>query len=100
MNYKKKSFTDQEKSELLRIAKSYGIEFSGRSNCRNCFNDLAVQIYNHEQKLNQPVQKSKYRLRDGVDVRIAATGERINNDTLTDEMAERLIKSGLKKYFV
>lgn len=105
MDYKKlaqqKSFSVQEKNDLLFTAEGYGIPFQGRKNCRQCFNDLAIQIYNHEQKLNQANKtKSKYQLKNGVDVRIAATGERINNATLTDEMAERLIKGGLKKYFV
>lgn len=104
MDYKKlaqqKSFSVQEKNDLLFTAEGYGIPFQGRKNCRQCFNDLAIQIYNHEQKIKQPVHKSKYRLRDGVDVRIAATGERISNATLTDELADRLIKSGLKKYFI
>ena len=105
MDYKKlaqqKSFTVQEKNDLLFTAEGYGIPFHGRRNCRQCFNDLAIQIYNHEKNLNTVVRTtSKYQLKHGVDVRIAATGERVNNATLTDEMAERLIKGGLKKYFI
>ena len=79
----KKRFTVNEKNWLLFTAEGYGIEFSGRQNCQSCFADLAIQIYNHEKNLNMVVRTtSKYQLKSGVDVRIAATGERVNNATL------------------
>lgn len=97
----KKRFTADEKSFLINAAEVYGIDFTVKNDCSSCFADLALLIYNHEKKLKiTPKTISKYKLRDGVDVVIAATGERINAATMTDEWAERLIKAGFKKYFV
>lgn len=96
----KRRFSAEEKQFLENEAVKFGINFEKRKNCQNCYCDLILQIYNAMKKANPIILATKYQLKDGVDVRIAATGERINNSTLTDEMAERFIKSGLKKYFV
>ena len=94
----KRRFSNEEKLFLREKAAENYIKFTERAGCQACFQDLAIEIYNKTRK-KEPV-KSKYQLKDGVDVVIVATGERINAATMTDAWAEKLIKAGLKKYFV
>lgn len=94
----KRRFSDAEKMFLREKAAENGINFIERRGCQACFQDLAIEIYNKTRKKEHV--KSKYQLKDGVDVVIFATGERINAATMTEEWAERLMKTGLKKYFV
>lgn len=95
---KKRRFSNEEKLFLREKAAENYIKFTERAGCQACFQDLAIEIYNKTRK-KEPV-KSKYKLKEGVDVVIFATGERINSATITEELAERLMKTGLKKYFV
>ena len=97
----KRRFTDFEKQYLRELAKFSGINFIERTNCQSCFSDLAIQIiYEQSKKSAVKNNSSKYILKPGVDVIIAGTGQRINAATMTDELAEKLIKAGFKKYFV
>jgi len=99
-----KSFTAEEKEFLKSTATKLGLEFTVRKGCRNCYTDLAVQIYNELLKA-EPQQEAeaapaKYKLKPGVDVQIGyPQGRRLNAATITDEWAEQLIARGLTKYF-
>ena len=97
-----KSFTVEEKEFLKATANELGIEFTIRKGCRNCYTDLAVQIYNELMKVEPQAKATqpKYKLKPGVDVVIGyPQGKRLNAATVTDEWAEQLIEKGLKKYF-
>ena len=95
-----KSFTAEEKEFLKATATDMGIDFIIRKGCRNCYTDLAVQIYNEMLKAEPKEPSTKYKLKPGVDVVIGyPNGKRLNAATVTDEWAEQLIAKGLKKYF-
>lgn len=98
----KTRMTKSEKAFLIERAAEYGIEFTERVDCQNCYQDLALQIYQYEKMINPgviPDDERRYILKDGIDLIISGTGERVNEATLTDEIAERLISSGLTKFF-
>lgn len=101
----KKRLTKAEKDFLLSEAAKHGISFTERIDCSDCWKDLALQIYRAEKALSDEAElfiemsKVKYRLKDGVNVRIVGTGELINEAVMTDEYAENLISRGLSKYF-
>ena len=97
-----KSFTVEEKEFLKATATDIGISFEIRKGCRNCYTDLAVQIYNELMNVEPQAKAAqpKYKLKQGVDVIIGyPNGKRLNAATVTDEWAEQLIEKGQKKYF-
>lgn len=95
-----KSFTSEDKEFLKATATEFGIEFTIRKGCRNCYTDLAIQIYNELLKAEPKEPSTKYKLKPGVDVQIGyPQGRRLNAATVTDEWAEELISKGFTKYF-
>ena len=98
----KKTLTKAEKAFLTDEATRLNINFEIRPDCSSCYQDLALQIYKLE-KENVPVEETttipKYKLIKGFDSIIVGTGERINEATITDQMAKRLYDAGMKKIF-
>jgi len=98
----KKTLTKVEKAFLTDEATRLNINFEIRPDCSSCYQDLALQIYKLE-KENVPVEETttipKYKLIKGFDSIIVGTGERINEATITDQMAKRLYDAGMKKIF-
>lgn len=101
----KTTLTKKEKDFLIAEAKRLNIEFEVRPDCGNCYQDLALQIYLAEKEAEvelpelSDLSDKKYVLKEGTDFIIVGTGERVNEATLTDEMAERLVAKGLTKFF-
>ena len=91
----KTELTAADKKYLKAEAEKLGIEFVIEKGCKNCYNDLALLIYNAVKK----EEEAKYILNDGVDIILGFNGVRINAATLTDELAERLIKAGHTRFF-
>ena len=98
----KKTLTKVEKAFLTDEATRLNINFEIRPDCSSCYQDLALQIYKLE-KENVPVEETttipKYKLIKGLDSIIVGTGERINEATITDQMAKRLYDAGMTKIF-
>ena len=98
----KKTLTKVEKTFLTEEAARLNINFEIRPDCSSCYQDLALQIYKLE-KENVPVEETttipKYKLIKGFDSIIVGTGERINEATITDQMAKRLYDAGMTKIF-
>ena len=98
----KKTLTKAEKAFLTDEATRLNINFEIRPDCSSCYQDLALQIYKLE-KENVPVEETttipKYKLIKGFDSIIVGTGERINEATITDQMAKRLYDAGMTKIF-
>lgn len=98
----KKTLTKVEKAFLTDEATRLNINFEIRPDCSSCYQDLALQIYKLE-KENVPVEETttipKYKLIKGFDSIIVGTGERINEATITDQMAKRLYDAGMTKIF-
>ena len=94
----KQTLTTREKRFLKYEAERLGIPAVIYTGCENCYKDLAVQIYAKE----KAEENARFILKDGVDIIFGRNGVRVNAATLTDEVAERLIKAGhthlFKKY--
>lgn len=91
----KTELTAADKKYLIAKAKKLGIEVPSEKDCDNCYNDLALLIYNAAKENDE----AKYILNDGVDIILGINGVRINAATLTDELAERLIAAGHTRFF-
>ena len=94
----KEKLTAREKRFLKYEAERLGIPAVIYTGCADCYKDLAVQIYAKE----KAEENARFILNDGVDIIFGRNGVRVNAATLTDEIAERLIKAGrtdlFKKY--
>ena len=91
----KETLTTREKRFLKYEAERLGITPVIYAGCENCYKDLAVQIYAKE----KADADARFILNDGVDIIFGRNGVRVNAATLTDEIAERLIKAGHTKLF-
>ena len=91
----KETLTTREKRFLKYEAERLGIPAVIYSGCADCYKDLAVQIYSKEKS----DADARFILNDGVDIIFGRNGVRVNAATLTDEIAERLIKAGHTKLF-
>ena len=91
----KETLTTREKRFLKYEAERMGITPVIYAGCENCYKDLAVQIYAKE----KADADARFILNDGVDIIFGRNGVRVNAATLTDEIAERLIKAGYTKLF-
>lgn len=96
----KKALTRKEREYIIELCKKYNISLN--NNCRNCYIDACVSIYNllknDKNITTDTATEQKYILKKGVDVLFG--GIRINNATLTDNLARKIIKLGFNtKYF-
>lgn len=90
--------TREDKQYIAERAQEYGITI--RKRCGSCYIDAAVELFGKLSKEAEPEKVAtdkKYVLKAGVDV--LHNGVRINSATLTDELAERMIKNGLSLVF-
>lgn len=94
-----RNLTADDRSFLLSVADELGIERVGKSGCVKCWHDLAVRCYNKISENEQPENEDtrKYILKKGVDVYFGSI--RVNEATLTDELAERILARGFERKF-
>ena len=97
------SLTQAQKKKIRDYAKEYGVAFKPKGGCGLCYHDAAIVIYNklknEEAEVAAKNDTRRYVLRPGVDLLFG--GVRVNEATLTDELAERIIARGFeKKYFI
>lgn len=92
-----KDLTQEEKDLLLSISDSYDIPRPKNYQCPNCWNDLMILIRIKIKNLTNLKSDRKYVLRSNIDV--IWKGIRVNNDTITDELAEQYIKDGFPLSF-
>lgn len=90
--------TKADKELIREYASQYGVELpKEKPNCKSCYVDAAVQIYKAIKDAEPKPTERKYVLRDGVDV--IWRGIRINEASVTDELAERWIANGFPKVY-
>ena len=94
--------TASDKQMIREAAAAVGIEFEPKSRCTSCYRDAAVQILVALKDLEtRPVEQAdgrRYILRPGVDLLFGDI--RVNEATMTDALAEKIIARGFnKKYF-
>ena len=99
VNKAARSLTEDDRLFLLSVANELGIEIRGKSGCVKCWHDLAVRCYNKIVENEQPDNDDtrNYILKKGVDVYFGNI--RVNEATLTDELAERILARGFERKF-
>ena len=103
LNAGAKGMTADDRAFVRELAKENGIEIKN-TRCKDCYLDAAVALLrlDREKKTAESEQETderRYVLRPGVDVYFGSV--RVNAETLTDELAERIIARGFeKKFFV
>ena len=90
--------TKADKDFIRQYAGKYGVELpKEKPNCKSCYVDAAVHIYKAIKDAEPNQTDRKYVLRDGVDV--IWRGIRINEASVTDELAEKWIANGFPKVY-
>ena len=91
--------TGEDKLFLQSAAEQVGVELTGRTGCKRCWHELAMQIAIELKKHDQSGQDGRaFVLKDGVDLLFG--GVRINAATITDDLARHIIARGFPtKYF-
>ena len=95
------SLSDAQKEAIKAEATARGIHLNRR--CSSCYRDALIQIVVQERKEAQAekerkANKGEWVLREGLDV--IFNGVRVNAETLTDALAERLHAKGFPNYML
>ena len=95
--------TPQQKATIIEYAATFGVKFTPKSRCSSCYHDAAMAIWlrvkDEEAKESAPEDTRKYILKPGVDLFFGSI--RVNDMTLTDELAEQILERGFNpKYFI
>ena len=96
-----RALTDEDRSFIRDLSAEMGMEFSAKKRCANCYIDQAIAIWREMAKLPEEQQEEqpearKYALVPGTDV--LYRGLRINEATLTDELAKTILSQGFPLY--
>lgn len=101
-NTSARNLTADQRGRVQEIANELGVKLPTKTKCNSCWIDTAVLCYEEIEKRTAETSTStegrKYVLKPNVDVLFG--GIRVNAATITDELAERIIKRGFEtKYF-
>lgn len=95
-----KEMTANDRAFVRELANANGLEIKN-TRCKDCYLDAAVEMLqaDREKETAKAEEKTerRYVLRPGVDVYFGSV--RVNAETLTDELAERIIARGFEKKF-
>lgn len=92
-----------EKSKLTAKEREFIVEHAVKNNislntlCKECYRDAAVALYGIYKPKETTDNGRAYQLREGLDV--IFNGYRINEATLTDKLAKRILKQGFPERF-
>lgn len=89
------SLTDEEKKIIRKCTKTLGIEHNFKSKCNDCYKDALTLCL---LKLKKQNHGCKYYFNLSRGIRIG--GHLLNNDNITDEVAEQLLKENPALRFV
>ena len=97
------ALTPEQKATVREYAKAYVVEFKPKARCASCYHDAAMAIWERvkeaEAKESATEYTRKYILKPGVDLFFGSI--RVNEVTLTDELAEQILARGFNpKYFI
>lgn len=101
INKSARTLTDEEKDYLFSLGERLGIEKQGKFGCQKCWHDLAIRCWQDiaaREEKDAPKSAEtdrKYVLKKGVDLLFGQI--RVNEMTLTDELAEYIIGKGFEK---
>lgn len=93
----------EDKEYIAGACAALAIEFEPKSRCKNCYYDAAMQclikLRETKAKDNAKEDERKFVLRPNLDVYFGNV--RVNESTITDELARKLIAQGFdRKFFV
>lgn len=94
----KKKLTTAEKDYLIQKADELELKYTVKSGCNSCYNDLALMIYAHLNPISEKKTDILPELKPNVD--IIFMGNRVNMATITQEITNKMIEVGLKKFFL
>ena len=94
---------EEDKEYIASACKYLAIEFEPRSRCKDCYYDAAMQclmkLHEATAKEDAKEDERKFILRPNLDVYFGNV--RVNESTITDDLARELIAQGFdKKFFV
>lgn len=107
----KKSLSASDKEVILKEAEFLGLDTNINHGCSDCYRDLLVQIgvkqNENSAETIEPEQSDietidflqNWKLKDGVDIRFGISKTRINAETITPKIAEKLFNAWGEKYF-
>lgn len=103
VNTPAEKLTAEQKEKVRTYAQEYGVEFKPKGRCSSCYHDAVMAIFSkisdEDAKEAAQTDTRRYILRPGVDVWFGST--RVNEATLTDELAEKILAHGFSsKYFI
>lgn len=97
-NIVRKSRTTAKEKEII-IAEAEARGYTLNKKCPNCYIDAAAYIYKQIPDEDPKETSAAYVLRPGLDVYFGSI--RINEATITDELAEKVVKRGFDlRFFV
>lgn len=87
------NYTKTDRDTIRELSKSMGVTFKPRRGCPNCYHDQAVLLWS-KLRADEAAKTSpcNYKLKPGLD--FIYRGQRINQNTLTNEIAEELLSEG------
>lgn len=97
-----RELTKEQLSRVREIAEELGVSLPTKRQCKLCWINTAVECYSRLEEKSAMTDANnegrKYVLKPNVDLFFGSV--RVNAATITDELAEKIIKRGFnKKYF-
>lgn len=89
--------TNEDKEFVANLSEQMGVEFTPKTNCKDCYREQAIVLYNKIRKGEDdvPMSERKYQLPVGHVLNFF--GHMITNEELTDTLAESIIARGFSK---
>lgn len=94
------SLNDEDKSFIRSMCKEFHLSFEPRNTrCQNCYKDQIIIIMNEIKKKQAPKKGCKWSVVEPHgSVGLIINGELVNNSTINNGLAKRVIAAGFGKY--
>lgn len=90
-------YSADDKFFIKAISEDLGVAFKPRANCKECYSDQAKILLKKVREQKPAASDRAYELLPDVDV--IWRNIRVNNETLTDEIAEQMIADGFPRLY-
>ena len=94
------TLNDEDKAFILSMCKEFHLLFEPRNTrCQNCYKDQIIIIMNEIKKKQKPKTGCKWSVVEPHgSVGLIINGELVNNSTINNGLAKRVIAAGFGKY--
>ena len=98
--FNKPNLTIEDKQFIKDLSTQLNVKFVEREFCSDCYKDQIMVLLKvlTQQKIDNGELTADYVLRPDIDV--IYNGLRVNNSTLTNEIAEQFLQMGLRHWFM